>query len=76
MTALPDGYVMSIQTVTCTQDRQSGTRTTLELVATWMLNDSGIAADQTGLNPMPDKAQQNPGTPAPAGSQILPNQEE
>jgi prophage tail gpP-like protein len=38
---------MSIQRVTFEQDRQGGTRTTLDLVMPWMLNDVEIA----GLNP-------------------------
>jgi prophage tail gpP-like protein len=68
---------LSIRTVTSTQDSQSGTRTTLELVAPWYLNDSGIRADNTGsqLPERPGDAQPNPGTPAPTGTQVLPQNE-
>jgi prophage tail gpP-like protein len=41
MTTLRMG--LSIRSATFTQDRQSGTRTTLELVAPWANNQSGIA---------------------------------
>jgi prophage tail gpP-like protein len=66
------GERLSIKTVTQTQDRQSGTQTTLELVAPWHLNDYSIRDDaKSQLNPQPNAIQQNPGTPAPTGSQIL-----
>jgi prophage tail gpP-like protein len=35
---------LGVRSATFTQDRQSGTRTTLELVAPWALNSAGIAA--------------------------------
>jgi prophage tail gpP-like protein len=49
------GTKMAIRTVTCTQDRQSGTQTTLDLCAPWLLNDSGAGASSTGtpLNKAP-----------------------
>jgi prophage tail gpP-like protein len=64
---------LSIKTVTCTQDRQSGTQTTLELVAPWYLNEPGIAATGTGsnMNPAPGAAQSDPNQPAVTGD---PNQ--
>jgi hypothetical protein len=70
---------LSIKTVTCTQDSESGTRTTLELVAPWYLNDTqgGIRANSTGsqLPEMPNDVQPNPGTPPTAGTQVLPQNE-
>jgi prophage tail gpP-like protein len=45
---------MKIQTLTFTQDRNSGTLTTIELVAPWLLKDSYDA--QVGMPPGPGKA--------------------
>jgi hypothetical protein len=42
---------MSLRSVTFTQDSESGTRTTLDVVACWLLNDEGVGAPGTGLVP-------------------------
>jgi hypothetical protein len=42
---------MSLRSVTCTQDNESGTRTTLDLVAPWMLEDTGGPGQGTGAVP-------------------------
>ena len=67
------GERMAIRSVTSTQDRQSGTQTTLDLVVPWLLNDHGIRAGGTGsqLNPAPGGAQSDPNKPAVTGD---PNQ--
>jgi prophage tail gpP-like protein len=65
------GETLSIMTVTQTQDRESGTQTTLELVAPWHLNDYSMSPNTSSqLNPQPNQIQQNPGTPAPTGTQV------
>jgi prophage tail gpP-like protein len=43
-----DGVEFAIRSVTFTQDRQSGTRTTLDIVAPWLLDDYGFRASETG----------------------------
>jgi prophage tail gpP-like protein len=68
------GERLAIRSVTSTQDRQSGTRTTLDLVAPWLLNDKGIRAGSTGssgIPPAPGAAQSDPNKPAVTGD---PNQ--
>jgi prophage tail gpP-like protein len=50
---------LSLRSVTFTQDSESGTRTTLDLVAPWLLNDEGASAPGTGAVPA------NPNKPMP-----------
>jgi prophage tail gpP-like protein len=68
------GFEMAIRAVTCTQDKQSGSQTTLDLCAPWLLNDSGLRAGGTGAGgeilPAPGSAQGNPNVPATTGSQF------
>lgn len=64
------GEKLSIESATCTQDRQSGTRTTLVLVAPWLLNDKGIRLPNSQIDADPGTsgtAQSNPNTPAVTG---------
>jgi prophage tail gpP-like protein len=67
------GERLAIRSVTSTQDSQAGTRTTLDLVAPWYLNDKGIRAGATGsnVNDAPGNAQSTPNSPAVTGD---PNQ--
>lgn len=57
---------LKIQTATFTQNRQSGTLTTLELVAPWLLKDSYSYGVGQTPNPPPGDAKQtaDPGMPA------------
>jgi prophage tail gpP-like protein len=69
------GYAMGIRSATCTQDRQSGTQTTLDLVAPWLLEDEGIIATSTGKSQLPDageKSRSSPNTPAMTGDPTQP----
>jgi prophage tail gpP-like protein len=65
------GEKMAIRSVTSTQDRQSGTRTTLDLCAPWLLNDKSIRLDTSQIPAEPGKAQSTPNSPAVTGD---PNQ--
>jgi prophage tail gpP-like protein len=62
---------LKIQTVTFTQDRESGTLTTLDLVAPWLLKDrdfkvgGGIPPSPDPGKPSPDPATTPPATPPP-----------
>jgi len=69
MTGLPPGFKLAIRSVTCTQDSQSGTQTTLDLVAGWLLNDRGIGAPAPAP-PAPGNAVSTPATPAVAGNPL------
>jgi len=57
------GQKLAIRSATCTQDSQSGTQTTLDLVAGWLLNDKGIVQ---GVSE-PGDAQSTPDQPAVTG---------
>lgn len=70
------GERLAIKTVTCTQDRQGGTKTSLELIAPWYLMESGIRAGSTGKSQVPtDPAQNVTGLPgSPSGPSLTPDQ--
>jgi prophage tail gpP-like protein len=67
MTGLPVGTKLAIRSVTCTQDSQSGTQTTLDLVAGWLLNDKGIVQATAPVPPAPSTATSTPAQPAVTG---------
>jgi prophage tail gpP-like protein len=66
---------LAIKSATCTQDRESGSRTTLVLVAPWLLNDHGVR--MSSVQPDPSKAATTKPTqdqqPADSTSSLQPN---